>query len=65
MLTVGGGPGAYTLSIDGGITTVTMTGSTPPDDNLPVTHAKTGEVIYIDATKITSTGTEPIRGRHV
>jgi len=61
MLTVTGVPGAYTLSIDGGTTTVTMTGSSPPDDNLPVIHSQTGEVIYIDATQITATGTEPIR----
>jgi len=61
MLTVGGAPGAYTLSIDGGVTTVTMTGSTPPDDNLPVVNPKTQEVLYVDATGITSTGIEPVR----
>ncbi|MBE0535195.1 MAG: flagellar hook-associated protein FlgL [Phycisphaerae bacterium] len=61
MLTVGGGPGAYTLSIDGGATTVAMSGSVPPDDNLAVIHSQTGQVIYIDATRITATGTEPIR----
>jgi len=61
ILTVGGGPGAYTLSIDGGATSVAMTGSSPPDDNLAVIHSVTGEVIYIDATKITGTGVDPIR----
>jgi flagellin-like hook-associated protein FlgL len=61
MLTVGGGPGAYTLSIDGGATTFAMTGSSPPDDNLAVIHSGTGEVVYIDATGITAAGTEPIR----
>lgn len=61
MLTVGGGPGAYTLSIDGGLTAVTMTGSTPPDDNLPVINSRTGEVIYINAAAITATGIDPIR----
>lgn len=58
MLTVTGGPGAYVLSIDGGATTVTVDGT---ETNVAVVNGTTGEVLYVDATGITSTGNEPIR----
>jgi flagellar hook-associated protein 3 FlgL len=58
MLTVTGSPGAYVLSIDEGTTTVTVDGS---ETNAAVVHGTTGEVLYVDATGITSTGSEPIR----
>jgi len=58
MLTVTGGPGAYVLSIDGGATTVTVDGT---ETNVAVVDGTTGEVLYVDATGITSTGDEPIR----
>lgn len=58
MLTVTGSPGAYVLSIDGGTTTVTVNGT---ETNVAVVDGTTGEVLYVDATGITSTGNEPIR----
>jgi flagellar hook-associated protein 3 FlgL len=58
MLTVTGSAGAYVLSIDGGATTVTVNGT---ETNVAVVHGTTGEVLYVDATGITSTGNEPIR----
>lgn len=64
MLTVTDvGGGLYDLSIDGGTTTVTTTGVPANDANIPVVNAATGEVLYVDATGITTTGTEtePIR----
>jgi len=57
-LTVSGGPGAWVLSIDGGTTTVTATGT---ETNVPVVNAATGEVLFVDATGITQTGTEYVR----
>ncbi len=57
-LTVGGVAGAWVLSIDGGTTTVTADGS---ETNLAVVNSATGEVLYVDATGITETGTENIR----
>jgi flagellar hook-associated protein 3 FlgL len=54
------GGGNFTLSIDGGATTVTTTGGAG-DANLAVVNASTGEVLYVDATGITSTGKDPIR----
>lgn len=54
------GGGNYTLSIDGGDTTVTTTGGAG-DANLAVVNASSGEVLYVDATAITSVGTEPVR----
>ncbi len=62
MLTVSdAGGGLYDLSIDGGTTTVTTTGVAANDANIPVVNAATGEVLYVDATAIATTGTEPIR----
>lgn len=62
MLTVtDAGGGLYDLSIDGGTTTVTTTGVAANDANIPVVNAATGEVLYVDATGIATTGTEPIR----
>lgn len=57
-LTVTGAAGSYELSIDGGLTTVTVTGT---ETNVPLVHSGTGEILYVDATGITQTGTEPIR----
>ena len=57
-LSVTGSAGAYVLSIDGGVTTVTVNGT---ETNVAVVHGTTGEVLYVDATGITSTGGEPIR----
>jgi flagellar hook-associated protein 3 FlgL len=54
-LTVTGTVGNYDLSIDGGLSTVNTDGS---HTNLAVTHSQTGEVLYVDATGITSTGTD-------
>lgn len=58
FLTVAGSTGNYQLSIDGGLSWVNATGT---ETNIPVIHSETGEVLYIDATGITQTGTEPIR----
>lgn len=58
LLTVAGAPGNYQLSIDGGKSWVNATGS---ETNIPVIHSETGEVLYVDTTGITQTGTEPIR----
>jgi flagellar hook-associated protein 3 FlgL len=58
LLTVAGAPGNYQLSIDGGKSWVSATGS---ETNIPVIHSETGEVLYVDTTGITQTGTEPIR----
>ena len=58
FLTVAGSTGNYQLSIDGGLSWVNATGT---ETNVPVIHSETGEVLYIDATGITQTGTEPIR----
>ena len=58
MLTVTGSAGAYVLSIDGGTTTVTVNGT---ETNAAVVHGTTGEILYVDATGITGTGSEPIR----
>jgi flagellar hook-associated protein 3 len=54
-LTVTGSPGDYYLSIDGGLSTFPTDGS---DTNLPVTSSTTGQVLYVDTTEITSTGTD-------
>jgi flagellar hook-associated protein 3 FlgL len=49
----------YRLSIDGGLTYVTV----PPDgsENQAVTDSRTGRVLYVDTTEINSTGVEPVR----
>lgn len=54
-LTVTGSPGDYYLSIDGGLSSFNTVGT---DTNLPVTSSITGQVLYIDTTEITSTGTD-------
>jgi len=49
--------GTYRLSIDGGSSFVDV--AVPPGDtNTMVTHAETGEVLYVDTTGINSTGVE-------
>lgn len=58
ILTVTGSAGNWQLSIDGGLSTVTVTGA---ETNVPVVHSETGEVLYVDATAITRAGTEPVR----
>ena len=54
-LTVTGSAGNYVLSIDGGLSTFTSDGT---DTNLMLTNSITGEVLYVDATEITNTGTD-------
>jgi flagellar hook-associated protein 3 len=54
-LTVTGSAGNYMLSIDGGLTTFSTDGT---DANLMVTSSVTGEVLYVDTTGITATGTD-------
>ena len=54
-LTVTGSAGNYMLSIDGGLTTFSTDGT---DTNLMVTSSVTGEVLYLDTTGITATGTD-------
>ena len=54
-LTVTGTAGNYDLSIDGGLSTFNTDGS---DTNLAVTNSLTGEVLYVDTTGITGTGTD-------
>jgi flagellar hook-associated protein 3 FlgL len=56
-LTVTGSAGNYMLSIDGGLTTFSTDGT---DTNLMVTSSVTGEVLYVDTTGITSTGTDVV-----
>jgi len=58
FLTVTGTAGNYDLSIDGGLTTVNTDGT---DTNLAVTDSRTGQVLYVDTTAITSTGQDWIR----
>ena len=52
-LTVTGSAGNYNLSIDDGLSTFNTDGT---DTNLAMTNSRTGEVLYVDTTKITSTG---------
>jgi len=57
--------GTYRLSIDGGSSYVDV--AVPPGStNTMVTHADTGEILYVDTTGITSTGVElvSIPGTH-
>lgn len=58
MLTITGSTGNWQLSIDGGASSIAVTGT---ETNVPVVNASTGEVLYIDATGITMAGTEPVR----
>ncbi len=57
-LTVTGSAGNYNLSIDGGLSTVNTDGT---NSNLAVTHATTGEIIYLNTTQITDTGIDLVR----
>ncbi|MEJ5259288.1 MAG: flagellar hook-associated protein FlgL [Anaerohalosphaeraceae bacterium] len=57
-LTVEGGPGSWQLSIDGGASWVTVSGT---ETNAAVIHSRTGEVLYVDVSEIRQTGTEPVR----
>lgn len=57
-LTVTGSAGNYDLSIDGGLSSFNTDGT---DTNLAVTDSRTGEVLYVDTTGITSTGVDWIR----
>jgi flagellar hook-associated protein 3 FlgL len=50
--------GNYKLSIDDGASWVSVT---PGDDNLAVTDSRTGKVLYVDTTGITTTGTDLVR----
>jgi len=52
-LTVTGSAGNYNLSIDDGLSTFSTDGT---DTNLAITNSRTGEVLYVDTTEITSTG---------
>jgi len=54
-LTVTGSAGNYNLSIDDGLSTFNTDGT---DANLAVTDSRTGEVLYVDTTEITSTGAD-------
>jgi flagellar hook-associated protein 3 len=58
VLQVSGSAGAWVLSIDGGATTVTATGS---ETNLAVVNGSTGEVLYVDTTGITQAGEQYVR----
>ena len=57
-LTVTGTPGNWSLSIDGGLTTYTSDGT---NDNLAVVDSTTGQVLYVDTTQISETGTDLVR----
>lgn len=57
-LTVTGTAGNYNLSIDDGLTTVNTDGT---DTNLAVTNSITGEVLYVDTTRITGAGVDLVR----
>lgn len=54
-LTITGSAGNYDLSIDDGLSTFNTDGT---DTNLAVTDSKTGKVLYVDTTEITSPGVE-------
>jgi flagellar hook-associated protein 3 len=54
-LTVTGSAGNYILSIDGGLSTFSTDGT---DTNLLLTNSLTGEILYVDTTKITGAGTD-------
>lgn len=58
-LTVTNDGSNYKLSIDGGTTEITVP-SSGDISNIAVTNAN-GEVLYVDATNITATGTERVR----
>jgi len=56
-LTVTGSAGNYDLSIDDGLTTFNTDGT---DTNLAVTDSRTGKVLYVDTTGISSTGVDVV-----
>ncbi len=61
-ITQPGGPGTpYRLSIDDDPTSYTEVTVPPGDANTMVTHADTGEVLYVDTTGITGTGVDMVR----
>jgi len=55
------GGGDYELSIDGGVSTVTGNVGDADAENVAVVSSITGEVLYVDVTGMTGSGTEPIR----
>ncbi len=55
------GGGNYELSIDGGASTVTGNVGDADAENVAVVNSITGEVLYVDVTGMTGSGTEPIR----
>ncbi len=57
-LTVTGSEGNWSISIDGGLTSVATDGT---DTNLAVTNSKNGQVLYIDTTQIKDTGMDLVR----
>ena len=57
-LTVTGSEGNWSISIDGGLTSVATDGT---DMNLAVTNSKNGQVLYIDTTQIKDTGMDLVR----
>lgn len=56
-LTVSGTAGNYILSIDDGLSTFNTDGA---DTNLAVTDSRTGKILYVDTTEISSAGTEMV-----
>lgn len=57
-LTVTGSEGNWSLSIDGGLTSVSTDGT---DTNLAVTNSKNGQVLYVDTTQIKDSGLSMVR----
>jgi len=57
-LTVTGSAGNWSLSLDDGLTIVDTDGT---DTNLAVTDSRTGEVLYVDTTQISSAGVDMVR----
>ena len=55
------GGGDYELSIDGGISSVTGNIADLDAENVAVGHSATGEVLYVDVTQMTGSGTEAVR----
>ncbi len=57
-LTVSGSEGNWSLSLDGGLTSVSTDGT---DTNLAVTNSQNGEVLYVDTTQIKESGLSLVR----
>jgi len=55
------GGGDYELSIDDGASTVTGNVGDADASNVAVVSSITGQVLYVDVTQMTGSGTEPIR----